>query len=70
MTYLNPLVAVAFGVLVLGEPPGTGLIAGLVFILGGAWLATDGGLPTRAIRALRVPPRWTRVPVAERTGEA
>ena len=59
VTYLNPLVAVAFA-LVLGERPGTGLIAGLVFILGGAWLATDGGLPTRAIRALRVRPRWTQ----------
>jgi EamA-like transporter family len=53
VTYLNPLVAVAFGALLLGERPGGGAIAGLVLILGGAWLSTDGRLPARAARLPR-----------------
>jgi len=45
ITYVNPLVAVAVGVAVLGERPGTGAIAGLLLILAGSWLSTDGRLP-------------------------
>jgi drug/metabolite transporter (DMT)-like permease len=45
ITYINPVVAVALGVVVLGESPGAGAIAGLLLILAGSWLATDGRLP-------------------------
>jgi hypothetical protein len=30
---------------VLGEKPGAGAIAGLLLILAGSWLSTDGRLP-------------------------
>ena len=42
ITYVNPLVAVALGVAVLGERPGFGAAAGLILILGGSWFATGG----------------------------
>jgi drug/metabolite transporter (DMT)-like permease len=45
ITYINPVVAVGLGVAVLGERPGTGAIAGLLLILAGSWLSTDGRLP-------------------------
>ncbi len=45
ITYVNPVVAVGLGVLVLGERPGAGAVAGLLLILAGGWLATDGRLP-------------------------
>jgi drug/metabolite transporter (DMT)-like permease len=45
ITYINPVIAVALGVIVLGESPGAGAIAGLLFILAGSWLATDDRLP-------------------------
>jgi drug/metabolite transporter (DMT)-like permease len=47
ITYVNPVVAVALGVTLLGERPGAGAVAGLLLILAGSWLATGGGLPTR-----------------------
>jgi drug/metabolite transporter (DMT)-like permease len=45
ITYVNPLVAVALGVTILGERPGAGAVAGLLLILAGSWLSTDGRLP-------------------------
>lgn len=45
ITYINPVVAVALGVAILGERPGPGAIAGLLLILAGSWLSTDGRLP-------------------------
>jgi len=42
VTYVNPLVAVALGMAILGERPGLGAGAGLVLILGGSWFATGG----------------------------
>jgi drug/metabolite transporter (DMT)-like permease len=45
ITYINPVVAVALGVAILGERPGAGAIAGLLLILAGSWLSTDGRLP-------------------------
>jgi drug/metabolite transporter (DMT)-like permease len=47
VTYINPVIAVALGIVFLGESPGPGAIAGLVLILAGSWLATDGRLPLR-----------------------
>jgi drug/metabolite transporter (DMT)-like permease len=48
ITYVNPLVAVALGVTLLGERPGAGAVAGLLLILAGSWLATGGTLPPLA----------------------
>jgi drug/metabolite transporter (DMT)-like permease len=45
ITYVAPAVAVALGVVALGERPGAGAIAGLLLILAGSWLSTDGRLP-------------------------
>jgi drug/metabolite transporter (DMT)-like permease len=45
ITYVTPVVAVALGVAVLGESVGPGAIAGLLLILAGSWLSTDGRLP-------------------------
>ena len=43
ITYVNPLVAVVLGVTLLGERPGPGALGGLVLILAGSWLSTQGG---------------------------
>jgi drug/metabolite transporter (DMT)-like permease len=48
ITYINPVVAVALGIVVLGERPGVGALVGLVLILAGSWLATTGRVPRRA----------------------
>lgn len=48
ITYVNPLVAVILGVLLLGERPGATAIGGLVLILAGSWLATRPGARTRS----------------------
>ena len=45
ITYVNPVVAVVLGVVILGESLGPGAIAGLLLILAGSWLSTDGRLP-------------------------
>jgi drug/metabolite transporter (DMT)-like permease len=45
ITYVAPVVAVALGVAVLGESVGAGAVAGLLLILAGSWLSTDGRLP-------------------------
>ena len=45
ITYVNPVVALALGVAVLGESVTAGAVAGLLLILAGSWLATDGRLP-------------------------
>jgi drug/metabolite transporter (DMT)-like permease len=47
ITYINPVVALGLGVAALGERPGAGAIAGLLLILAGSWLSTDGRLPRR-----------------------
>ena len=54
ITYVNPVVAVTLGVLLLGERPGAGAVAGLLLILAGGWLSTDGRLPPGLDRA-RIP---------------
>jgi len=45
ITYINPLVAVLLGVVVLDEHLGPMSVAGLVLILGGSWLSTGGRVP-------------------------
>ena len=61
ITYVNPVVAVTLGVLLLGEQPGAGAVAGLLLILAGGWLSTDGRLPPGVARlGARVPRRTGR----------
>jgi drug/metabolite transporter (DMT)-like permease len=50
ITYLNPAVAVALGVAVLGEPLTAAIVAGFVLIIAGSWLSTRP-----AAAAARVP---------------
>ena len=45
ITYVAPVVALALGVAVLGESPGPGAVVGLLLILAGSWMSTDGRLP-------------------------
>lgn len=45
ITYVNPVVALALGVAILGERVTTGAVVGLLLILAGSWLSTDGRLP-------------------------
>lgn len=47
ITYVNPVIAVALGVALLGEHPSAGAVAGLLLILAGSWLSTGGRLPPR-----------------------
>jgi drug/metabolite transporter (DMT)-like permease len=53
ITYIAPVVAVALGMAVLDEQPGAGAIAGLLLILAGSWLSTDGRLPPGLMRLAR-----------------
>jgi drug/metabolite transporter (DMT)-like permease len=45
ITYVNPVVALALGVAILDESVTAGVVAGLLLILAGSWLSTDGRLP-------------------------
>jgi drug/metabolite transporter (DMT)-like permease len=45
ITYVNPVIAVALGVALLGERPGPGALVGLLLILAGSWLATRATPP-------------------------
>ncbi len=47
ITYVNPVIAVALGVALLGERPGPAALAGLLLVLAGSWLSTGGRLPPR-----------------------
>jgi drug/metabolite transporter (DMT)-like permease len=46
VTYVNPVVAVVLGMLILGERPGIGSVGGLLLILAGSWLATGPSAST------------------------
>ena len=48
LTYVAPVVAIGAGIIVLGDRPGPGAIAGLALIIVGSYLATGGGPPRRA----------------------
>jgi drug/metabolite transporter (DMT)-like permease len=45
ITYVNPVVALALGVAILDEHLTGATVAGLLLILAGSWLSTDGRLP-------------------------
>jgi drug/metabolite transporter (DMT)-like permease len=67
ITYVAPVVAVALGVTILGERPGPGAVAGLLLILAGSWLSTDGRLPPGlTARVTRIRARVRRTRPAER----
>lgn len=66
INYVVPLVAVGLGTAVLGERLGVTAIAGLLLILGGSWLATDGRLPTGVERLVS---RGARSPSCESAEE-
>jgi drug/metabolite transporter (DMT)-like permease len=55
-TYVNPVVAILLGVLVLGEGFSVGLVAGFPLVLIGCWLAATGGTFRVRGRAGAVPP--------------
>jgi len=57
ITYVAPVVAVAAGVIALGEKPGAGAVAGLLLIIAGSWLATGGAPPAGRLAASA---RWRR----------
>jgi drug/metabolite transporter (DMT)-like permease len=67
ITYINPVVAVALGVALLGEQPGAGAVAGLLLILAGSWLSTGGRMPPR-LRQFR--PRRARSAAGRRSETA
>jgi drug/metabolite transporter (DMT)-like permease len=68
VTYVNPVIAVGLGVVFLGETPGAGAVAGLLLILAGSWLSTDGRLPPGLMRtrrqATRLAAGWRQQPHA------
>jgi drug/metabolite transporter (DMT)-like permease len=49
ITYVNPVVAVALAIAILGERPGLGAVAGLPLILAGSWLSTRSHRPRRRL---------------------
>jgi drug/metabolite transporter (DMT)-like permease len=57
VTYVNPLIALILGVVLLSERPGAGAVLGLLLILAGSWLSTDGRVPA-ALYGL--PRRWRK----------
>ena len=61
ITFVNPVVAVALGIALLGEGLGPSAVAGLLLILAGSWLSTGGRLP---------PGLMTRIAARRRRGEA
>jgi drug/metabolite transporter (DMT)-like permease len=65
ITYVNPVVAVSLGVILLGENVGLSAVAGLLLILAGSWLSTGGRLPPGLMT--RIAPRRAREPVVERS---
>lgn len=56
VTYVNPAVAVALGVAVLGEPLTPEIVAAFALILTGSVLATRSGLPQRKAKAAALDP--------------
>lgn len=51
-TYVNPIVAIALGAIVLSEPITPGLLIGFPLVIIGCWFAGTGGRPRRAGDAL------------------
>ena len=54
VTYLAPVFAVGYGVVLLDESFGIVTLAGLLLILAGSYLAAGGGVPRRGAEARRI----------------
>lgn len=54
-TYVNPVVAIVLGTIILGEPLTVGLLIGFPLVIAGCWLAATGG-------RLRVPKAEAELP--------
>ncbi len=52
VTYINPLVALALGMAILGERPGVGAVIGFPLILAGSWLATRSQRSRRSLAGM------------------
>ena len=52
-TYVNPVISVFLGVILLSEPLNAAILAGFLLILAGSWLSTGGMLPPRLSHLLR-----------------
>lgn len=61
-TYVNPVVAIVLGVIILGEQLSVGLLIGFPLVLIGCWLAATGGRFTA--RQTDLPPMPQPVPVS------
>jgi drug/metabolite transporter (DMT)-like permease len=71
ITYVAPVVALALGVAVLGESPGPGAVVGLLLILAGSWISTDGRMPPGVVAIFsrrRAAPEVPPAPVREIAG--
>jgi drug/metabolite transporter (DMT)-like permease len=53
ITFVNPVVAVALGIVLLGEGLGPSAVAGLLLILAGSWLSTGGRMPPGVMTRIR-----------------
>ncbi|MGH2480991.1 MAG: EamA family transporter, partial [Ktedonobacteraceae bacterium] len=51
--YVNPVVSVFLGVILLSEPFNAAIIAGFLLIIAGSWLSTGGRIPPRLEHLLR-----------------
>jgi drug/metabolite transporter (DMT)-like permease len=65
ITYVAPVVALALGVAVLGEHVGAGAVVGLLLILAGSWLSTDGRVPPGLLAVVGRPFRDKRATVCD-----
>ncbi|MEX2613278.1 MAG: EamA family transporter, partial [Gaiellaceae bacterium] len=54
--YVNPLVAIALGMLVLGERPGPAALAGALLVIGAVYIAVRAESPRRTRPATAAPP--------------
>ena len=66
ITFVNPVVAVALGIVLLDEGIGLSAAAGLLLILAGSWLSTGGRMPPGLMTRAQTPRRRDE-PVAQRT---
>jgi drug/metabolite transporter (DMT)-like permease len=70
ITFVNPVVAVALGIALLGEGLGPSAVAGLLLILAGSWLSTGGRMPPGLMtRVARMPPGLMTRVAARRRGD-
>jgi drug/metabolite transporter (DMT)-like permease len=55
-TYVNPVVAIVLGTIILGEEITTGLLIGFPLVIFGCWLAATGGTVRVRDKATDLPP--------------